>query len=476
MYSIFLVILKKYDTTVTAKNMKQLLQKKIGIWGYGVVGKSAVHYLKPLAQQISVFDQKTIPIEQAAQLQRNTISLYQPTELMQFLEVHDYIIPSPGIDLMPYQKYAHKFVAEFDMFCDAWQKPIIAITGTVGKTSITHILSQLLSVKKTVATGGNIGTGMLDLLLQQEAANCALLELSSFQLELCATAAPDLAIITNIYPNHIDRHGSFENYCAAKYKLCAQQRSGQQALVPLELLASVRAHFPHKAFHFFSATPPTQEQRAQLSAQQTLYYLEQQTICRYRDGQQHIIAQLTEQHISYPQNWLIIYAVLDLLAIPAPTVATALPTLNIPDHRLACIAQHQDISFYNDSKATVPEAMLAAVKKLDGAPIILFLGGVSKGVDRRAALAHLRTMSVKHVICFGKEAEQLQAACAENMISASAHENLATAFAHCMQKIAQSDDQVLFSPAGASFDLFSHYQARGDAFKNLVQTYCEENV
>jgi len=456
----------------TKKIMEQLLRKTIGIWGYGVVGKSAARYLQSFAQNISIFDHKQFSAEQAAQLQQENMRIYQPRELELFLQAHEYIVPSPGIDLIPYQEYAHKFIAEFDLFADAWKKPIIALTGTVGKTSITSLLSQLLvAAHKQVATGGNIGTGMLDLLTQQEAADCALLELSSFQLELCKTAAPDLAVITNLFPNHLDRHGSFENYCAAKYKIFAQQTAQQQALVPLELLSSVRAHFPHKAFHFFSATPPTQEQRAQLSAQERCYYLDQQTIYGYRDGQQHIIAQLTEQHISYPQNWLIIYAVLDLLNIPTEIVTAALPTLNIPDHRLACIAQHAGISFYNDSKATVPEAMLAAVKKLDGSPIVLFLGGVSKGVDRRAALAQLRTMSVKHVICFGKEAEQLQAACAENMIPASAHENLETAFTYCMQQIAQSGDQVLFSPAGASFDLFSHYQERGDVFKKMVQAY-----
>lgn len=460
----------------TKKIMEQLLHKTIGVWGYGVVGKSAARYLQPFAQSISIFDHKQFSAEQAAQLQHENMRIYQPRELELFLQAHEYIIPSPGIDLIPYQQYAHKFIAEFDLFADAWKKPIIALTGTVGKTSITHLLSQLLTAThKQVATGGNIGTGMLDLLAQQEAADCALLELSSFQLELCKTAAPDLAVITNLFPNHIDRHGSFENYCAAKYKIFSQQTPQQQALVPLELFMCVRAHFPHKAFNFFSATPPTPEQRAQLSTQETLYYLDQQTIYRYRAGQQRIIAQLTEQHISYPQNWLIMYAVLDLLHIPTEIVTAALPTLNIPDHRLACIARHNGIAFYNDSKATVPEAMLAAVKKLDGAPIVLFLGGVSKGVDRRAALAQLRTMSVKQVICFGKEAQQLQAACAENTIPASAHENLEIAFTYCMQQIAQSGDQVLFSPAGASFDLFSHYQERGDAFKNLVLQYHKEH-
>ena len=453
--------------------MKNFCNKKIGIWGYGVVGASARLYLKPFTQQISVFDQKPLCTETKTILEQAQVRIYEPTEVAPFLDEQEYIIVSPGVDLMPYQQYAHKFIAEFDIFCTAWHKPIIAITGTVGKTTITSILSQLLPAAQIpLATGGNIGTGMLDLIAQQEAAACALLELSSFQLDLCNTAAPDLAVITNIYPNHLDRHGSFENYSAAKYKIFSAQKEHQKALVPFELMHTLRTQFPHKQFHYFATEKPTEADLQLLAPTETSYYVDKQTIYRYNNREHQPLAHLSADHISYPSNWLIIYAMLDLLKVDLTIVADALPTLTIPDHRLACIAEHQGIKFYNDSKATVPEAMLAAVKKLDGLPVILFLGGVSKGVDRTATIAKL-PRTIKHVICFGKEAATLAAACAQAHVSATAHATLEEAFAACMHAHAQPGDQLLFSPAGASFDLFSHYQQRGDVFKKLVQEYLQ---
>jgi len=453
--------------------MKNLQNKKIGIWGYGVVGASARSYLKPFTHDIGIFDHKELPPATRMQLEHDHLRIYAPTELVSFLDDHEYIITSPGIDLHAYQHYADKFVAEFDLFCAAWHKPIIAITGTLGKTTITSLLSQLLqAVRRPVATGGNIGTGMLDLMAQQGFVTAALLELSSFQLELCRQAAPDLAVITNIFPNHLDRHATVERYRAAKYKIFSAQNEHQQALVPLQLMQEIRTHFPAKKFHYFSSEKPSHADYALLAEAESLYYLNEQTIHRYAQARDYPLATLPAINSSYPANWLIIYALLDLLGIDLTLVTQLLPTLTVPDHRLACIAEHHGIRFYNDSKATVPEAMLAAVKKLQGAPIVLFLGGISKGVDRTAAIAELAQCGIKEVICFGKEAAELKACCEHYCLPASAHATLEAAFEHTMQ-LSRSGDQLLFSPAGASFDLFKDYQARGDRFKQLVKEFIE---
>ncbi len=184
----------------------------------------------------------------------STTFLFFTRTLTNFLEYNDYIIASPGIDLRPYQSYEHKFVTEIDLFCQDWQKPLITITGTVGKTSTTHLLSELLKLAGLrVATGGNIGTGMLDLLNEQTSSDCAVLELSSFQLEYAQHCTPDLAIITNIYPNHLDRHGTYDEYTRAKLRSIQLQTPQQKTLIPLSLYETVADILPmlHNALFYF---------------------------------------------------------------------------------------------------------------------------------------------------------------------------------------------------------------------------------
>lgn len=458
--------------------------KKIGIWGYGVVGKSALAFLQPQNCTLSVYDQNELASDARAALTAESVSYYAPHKLANFLENQDIILPSPGIDLRPYTQYQHKFISELDLFKTAWHKPIIGITGTIGKTSITSLLSQILPAAGIpLATGGNIGTGMFDLVKEQAKASYALLELSSFQLELLQQSAPDIAIITNIYPNHIDRHGSMEAYVAAKLRMVTLQNSTQRALLPLSLAPIVRestvntAH-PERSRRicFFTESEPTASELALLQPQDTIYYHHASKLYKFINkkftNKQHLACNaIALPALSYPTNLLIIQAVLDMLGVTPATMTTSLTNLHIPEHRLACIAEHNGIRFYNDSKATIPEAMLAAVKKLQASPTILFLGGVSKGVDRTPAIAQLKNLNIKQVVCFGKEAAALHAACVTNHIPATTYSTLEEGFAAAMQNIAQPGDNILFSPAGASFDLFSNYQERGNSFKQLVEEY-----
>ena len=146
------------------------------------------------------------------------------------------------------------------------------------------------------------------------------------------------------------------------------------------------------------------------------------------------------------------------------------------------------VKFYNDSKSTIPQATLAAIEKLKSinilnpimvtpekcetfyrGDIILFLGGISKGVDRSILVTELKN-KVKHILCFGGEAEQLYEFCKQNLIAASYHKNLESAFSKALE-VSSANDILLFSPAGASFDLFKDYKDRGNKFKELVNQY-----
>ncbi len=441
------------------KNIK--IYNTIGIWGYGVVGQSALRFFLEhySDKNILLYDTKPIILE-PDYTTHERITAYKPENIDEFLADAQCILASPGIDLRLYTMYQDKWITEIDLFCMHWKKPLIAITGTVGKTSITHLVSTLLqSAGYTVATGGNIGTGMLDLLQTQESSDYAVIELSSFQLEFSTHCTPSYAIITNIYENHLDRHGTLTQYITAKLRILAQLPSDGIALLPASLYPHIKHYHPSllPQCRFFADT--------QSSATCADYVLTPDgAIHNAHHEKLYTLSQLPK--LSYQQNWLIIAALFNTLQID---LIQALHTahLDLPDHRLHLITQIDTTAFYDDSKATIIQATYAAVTALQPHTILLILGGLSKGVDRTALLASFKN-KVTFVACFGAEAEALQHACTAAHIPAQAYATLEDLFT---QQTFTAYTAVLFSPGGASFDLFKDYRERGARFTELVMQY-----
>jgi len=439
--------------------------KKIGIWGFGVVGKSALAYLRTLTPHLEVFDNNPLPPESITLLDGIPVA----PDLKTFLEQNDFIVPSPGIDLYPHAHYSHKWLSELDLFAHANTGITVAVTGTSGKTSVTQLLGQLINAHGIqCAVGGNIGTGMLELLRNKS--DMTLLELSSFQLELNKSFAPDLAIWTNFSPNHLDRHGKLESYFEAKYKMLAYQNSEQQALLPWSLRDQLKKYNPSSALNFFTTHTLTPEQLGAVDTQERVYFIKDGVIVEYHNQTTTQLMHVdTLPKISFLDNWVLICAALHLLNIPTTAIAQATANLQLPEHRLEHVATIRGIDFYNDSKSTTPTSTFAAIAQLQARPIHLFLGGISKGIDRSDLIKNIKG-KVVHVYCFGKEAEILYDLCLTHGIPSSAYATLETAVADCIKNM-HSGDQLLFSPAGASFDLFKNYEERGKIFKALVNSY-----
>ena len=457
---------KKNTLMIGKYIMKTFAEKKIGIWGLGIVGRSAIRYLTHHTTFIGIIDKSRLS-EDDKKIFHHTL-WYDYANLDHFLADHDYILPSPGIDLQPYHTYGHKWLSEIDIFVTDFKKPIIAATGSVGKTTIVHLLSQIITNSGyTVAAGGNIGIGMLDLLLAEKIYDYALLELSSFQLALSKKCTPDLAIITNIVANHLDRHNSLDEYIDAKFKILTNQNQDQIALVPYELIHELKKRdLFDRPLVFFSLRRPLDI--THVLSTHSLFFIENNTIIKWHAGKETALyscAQLPP--CSFMINWLIIIAALSLLNISTSGLLEN-HSLTIPEHRLEFVAIKKGITFYNDSKSTLPAATLAAVNALPNTPILLLLGGTSKGVNRQPLIQQLPA-TVKHTVCFGAEALQLKNFCDQTNLSAYACNTLEDAFEQVL-KLASAGECVLLSPAGASYDLFKNYEQRGNCFKQLVHS------
>ncbi len=234
--------------------MNNFTDKKIGIWGFGVVGKSALTYFDQLpVAKIDILDNKEITLPNASH--HVTVHAQNSQSIQQFLHDNDLILVSPGIPLHDYQDFRDKFISELDLYQAHATWSTIAVTGSLGKTSITHLLTLILQKMDIHAcAAGNIGYGMLNLISNpQSTCDTVILELSSFQLQQSQNFAPDLAIITNLYANHLDHHTNMQEYFLAKAQIFLHQKENQQALLPLQLLQEISAIHPiQSGWKFFS--------------------------------------------------------------------------------------------------------------------------------------------------------------------------------------------------------------------------------
>ncbi len=409
---------------------------KIGIWGTGIVGISALHFFKKEGAVLAVYDNKPLTTTAQAFCQQYNVRVYTPENLDLFLTECDYILPSAGINLKHYHSYKHKFLSEVDIFFSRYKNPIIAVTGTIGKTTVTQSLHTMLThYGYRPQLGGNIGIGLFDLLEDQANYNYAVLELSSFQLESVEFFSPTIAIWTNLYPNHLDRHGTMHDYFLAKLPIIKNQTADNYALLHESVKPYLHMLNFKSSLHFFGNELP--EALRGISELKT-----------------------------YSEHYRILYEVACLLRLDIKQLPTILERIESPEHRVTLIAQINGVDFYDDSKSTIPQATHGALTRFPERPIILFFGGVSKGVSRESFFKKLPA-NLKHIYLFGAEADILKNYCPLTL-SHSEHATLQEAFQACIQKMAPGD-VVLFSPGGASFDLFKDYKERGRTFQELAK-------
>jgi UDP-N-acetylmuramoylalanine--D-glutamate ligase len=448
----------------------------LGIWGYGKVGQSVAHFFKDRCSHMTVMDtRKPDNLFHASWVSQDA------DHMSSFFQSHDVIIASPGVDLQPYyHSYRSKIMCELDIFHKYWKKPLISITGTVGKTSLVTLFHSVLShYGHHACMAGNIGVPCLDIIDQQDVYDCALIEASSFQLEYTQSYAPDIAVISNLYPNHLDRHKTIESYIQAKYQIIAHQEPHQKALIPLKLKETIEHYYPRSHISYTCNTPLSNSDKRILKTTDIVYVNNKDGIYVYTDKTYtELITWDRLPHVSYHENWLIIVALCHMYGLDIHKLAELhKDTLSLPEHRLELVPLNHSLMCFNDSKSTIMDSTLHAVKKIyadyPNKKIQLCIGGLSKGVDRSVYIKQL-TPYIDHLYICGAEKNELCRMAREYGIAYYATETLD----ELCQIYAQnwsSSDVFLFSPGGSSFDLFNNYIQRGQAFKDYIQKYMKED-
>ena len=420
-----------------------ILGNKIGIIGCGAVGKSIITFLRKKFPTVELFitDQRSLTPDELDFLALHNVTHVDYQYHNAFITLQDNIFISPGIDRTPFLHAQHKWVEEVDLFFEYCTKPVITITGSAGKTSTVLLLEHILKKQNVHAIAcGNVGYPLLSALLEQDNVDYFIAELSSFQLEFTTQCTPDYALITNLSDNHLDRHVTYENYKNAKSFIFKNQKSAQYACLPFELYEKFAFVTEHQKLVLFSST----------------------------DNNYNITQKLSD--VTCLANWNSICTLLELIKeLPSIEDLENYCADFSLEHRVEYVRTYNNMTFYNDSKATLPLSTQNALSYFKDLPIILMIGGFSKGVDRKQFIKTLPE-NIIHIECFGLEADQLASFCTLSKRPHSSHVTIKEAFNHAIS-ITSEKVIILFSPAGATHTHeFANYKERGNYFKLLARS------
>lgn len=446
----------------------------IAVVGLGLTGNSVVEYLLGAAAsgtKISIQDtRENTPYVDALSALIETQDRQVEWQLgdldEQKLCTSDLIIASPGVSLKTPALAAAidagvEVIGDIDMLVRSVDVPIIAITGSNGKSTVTTLVADICQhAGKRVFMGGNIGVPALAMLADPvEQFDVAVLELSSFQLETTQRLAASSAVILNVSSDHMDRYDSLQHYVRAKMRVFL----GVSHAVLNRNDELLSGFFPTaKNIVSFGLGKPENDAEYGIVAD--------------RNGNEQLMKgsrkllpikdiPLVGQH--NVSNVLAALALLEPLALPMPKVVAAIRNFSGLPHRMQLVAEKNGVRWVNDSKATNIGAAQAAIEGIQG-ELVLIAGGQGKGADFSSLLPALQT-GVRAVVLFGEDADLMQA-CWSEQIECHRVVDLAAAVdkADVLTRDETKKQTVLLSPACASFDLFRSFEDRGERFMQLV--------
>jgi len=428
--------------------------------GLGVTGLSVVRYLRSLDENVVVVDSRDLPPGmKALREEYPDVDLHTGQfEPNLFLNAHR-IVVSPGVPMSePVLRLAKdsgvEITGDIDLFAHEVTAPVVGITGSNGKSTVTTLLSAMIeSADMKVGMGGNIGTPALDLV--SEGADLYVLELSSFQLETLTNLPMEVAVILNISPDHLDRYDDISSYALSKQVI--YESANKLVVNRDDDLASQKIPSGKQVVGFTLHEPEDGDFGVRR-------YEAELWLCRGQEKLLPVLA-LKIKGLHNVANALAALAIGSLLDLPLQSMLRALEKFAGLEHRTQWVAEINGVNWFNDSKATNVGASLAAIEGLPGTHVLI-AGGESKQADfsplKRVAKGWLRA-----VVLIGRDADVIEQALDDvvpvvHAVDMDDAVNKAAA-------LAEPGDNVLLSPACASFDMFQGFEHRGSAFIQSVR-------
>ena len=455
--------------------MKNWQDKRVVVIGAARQGTALSRYLAQHGAQVVLNDARTA--EQLAEVRQELADL--PIEWvlgehpLSLLDGADLVCPSGGVPLtIPLVEEARKrgipLSNDSQIFLDAAPCQVIGITGSAGKTTTTTLVGRMaeeaarFDIRRKAFIGGNIGSPLIAQVNEMQHDDVAVMELSSFQLDLMTTS-PQVAGLLNLSPNHLDRHGSMENYAAAKRNIFAHQHKMDTTVLGFENEAAwaFAKDVPGILFAFGREIPDDYHGA----------FVRDGWVWIRLDRYEFKFLRLTDIDLRGDHNLLNVLAASALAAaagFPTDVIRAGVVDFHGVEHRLEYVGAWGGAEWYNDSKATSPAMSVTAIQSFEE-PLVVLAGGRDKKLPWDA-FAETVQNRVDHLVLFGEAAPVIEAALQPDGRNYTL--DVCNTLAQAVEAAAQQagpGDVVLLAPGGTSFDEFSDYEARGRQFKDLFR-------
>jgi UDP-N-acetylmuramoylalanine--D-glutamate ligase len=428
---------------------------RAAVLGLGTSGEAAARLLHQRGAGVTVFDSGSPNAQKIRTLQDLGILVVTGEAADMAKADYDLTILSPGIDpvvplVQNFRRQGASLIGELELAFRFCQRPVIAITGTNGKTTTTQLIESMLNAAghRTVACG-NIGMPFAEAVQRQGEFDIFTVEVSSFQLETISTFRPDVAVWLNLTPDHLDRYPNVAEYRTAKLRIFENQRSSDYAVT------NYADHLPGIIARQTTFSAYSKEGD---------FFLQGDTI--YFRGEQ--ILELKETHLSgihNAENLMAALGTAQAINIPWEKAKCGLKDYRLLPHRCEKVGEIDGVIFINDSKATNLDAL---VKALDSQfkPVVLIAGGKDKGFefDSIAGLVHDKA---KQAVLIGEMADRIFQSWSK-VVPCWCAKTLPAAVEEA-RRHSLPGDVVLFSPGTSSFDMFKNYADRGNQFREIIQ-------
>ena len=435
-----------------------LENKNILIMGFGVTGKSSLKFLREFPVKIYIYDKK-IDL-QSLKVDEDFI-IFKDEDLDKI----DLIVKSPGIypfdDLLEKAREKNiEIISDIELSYRYLKTDnVVAVTGTNGKTTTTTIVGDILKRKAKTFVVGNIGRGILEITKEAKKDDFVVIEASSFQLEDTIKFKPHIALLTYVTSDHLDWHKTTENYVKAKLKIFANQDENDFAILNYEDRNLAKKHNIKAQKYYFSMEKISEKGS----------YFEDGKIY-YNDGKNSEeileVKDLKIPGVHNIKNVMAAIIIAKLFGIDSYTIKRSISSFTGVEHRIEFVRELNGVKYYNDSKGTNPDSTEVAIAAMDGY-VILIAGGYDKNSNFDNLIEKSKD-KLKTVILLGETADKISNSCKKSDVEFYIVKDLNKAV-ELAKKLAVKGEDVLLSPACASWDMYSNYEARGRHFKDLVR-------
>ena len=435
-----------------------LENKNILIMGFGVTGKSSLKFLREFPVKIYIYDKK-IDL-QSLKVDEDFI-IFKDEDLDKI----DLIVKSPGIypfdDLLVKAREKNiEIISDIELSYRYLKTDnVVAVTGTNGKTTTTTIVGDILKRKAKTFVVGNIGRGILEITKEAKKDDFIVIEASSFQLEDTIKFKPHIALSTYVTSDHLDWHKTTENYVNAKFKIFANQDENDFAILNYEDRNLAKKHNIKAQKYYFSMEKISE--KGSYFDNGKIYYNDGKNTEEILD-----VKDLKIPGVHNIKNVMAAIIIAKLFGIDSNTIKRSISSFTGVEHRIEFVRELNGVKYYNDSKGTNPDSTEVAIAAMDG-DVILIAGGYDKNSNFDNLIEKSKD-KLKTVILLGQTADKISNSCKKSKVEFYIVKDLNKAV-ELAKKLSLKGEDVLLSPACASWDMYSNYEARGRHFKDLVR-------